>query len=225
MTIPKHIDVFVKEMERRKYSETTIKSYSSNIGAFFKFFIEKEHPLHINESDIKNYLGTFSCPNTQRSHHGAIKKYYEICLRQKNKFKYIPYCRSEKKLPIVLSVQEVQRMFDVCENKKHKVILALLYSCSLRSSEVINLKWSNLDRSRKIINIVQGKGNKDRQVGLSKPLIKLLEDYYWEYRSVEYVLNGVVKGTRYSKRSILEVVKKAAQRAKINKDVWTHLMR
>jgi integrase len=78
--------------------------------------------------------------------------YYEICLNQKDKFKFIPYARKEQKLPIVLSVQEIQQMFAVCENIKHKVILALLYSCGLRVSELINLKWAH--RSRMIINVI-----------------------------------------------------------------------
>lgn len=226
MIIPKHIDVFVKEMERRNYSETTIKNYRSNIGLFLNFFKLKEHPLHINEYDIKNYLYTFNIPNTQRSHHGAIKKYYEICLKQKNKFKYIPYCRKENKLPIVLSIEEIQSMFDVCENKKHRLILALLYSCSIRASELINLKWSHIDRSRMIINVVQGKGKKDRQVGLNDKLIALLTEYYKEFKSVEYVLNGQSKRPQYSKESVLQVVKKLARKAKIeNKRIYTHLIR
>jgi site-specific recombinase XerD len=152
MNIPKHADIFVKEMKRRNYCDNTIKNYSSNIASFFKYFDKKEHPLHVNESDIKEYLSTFKCTNTQRSNHGAIKMYYEICLNQKDKFKFIPYARKEQKLPIVLSVQEIQQMFAVCENIKHKVILALLYSCGLRVSELINLKWAH--RSRMIINVI-----------------------------------------------------------------------
>ena len=226
MNIPKHIDVFTKEMERRNYAKSTIKCYASNIGAFFNYFKDKEHPLHLNEQDIKQYLGQFDEPNSQRSHHGAIKKYYEICLNQKNKFKHIPYCRKNKKFPIVLSQDEIQRMFKVCENKKHKVILALLYSCSLRVSELINLKWKDIDRSRMIINVIQAKGNKDRQVGLNDNLIELLKDYWYEYKSKIYVFNGQNDVSQYSKKSVGEVVKQLAIKAGIcNKRVYTHLMR
>lgn len=91
MNIPKHIDIFVKEMQRRNFAKMTIKNYASNLGCFFDYFKHKEHPLHLNESDIKEYLGTFKEANTQRSHHGAIKKYYDICQNQPEKFKYIPY--------------------------------------------------------------------------------------------------------------------------------------
>lgn len=125
MNNPKYIDEFVKEMKRRNFAETTIKNYRNNLESFFKYFERKEHPLHINETEIKEYLGQFSEPNTQRSHHGAIKKFYDICIGQPEKFKYIPYARKNKKLPIVLSQEEVQKMFSVCENLKHKVILAI----------------------------------------------------------------------------------------------------
>lgn len=224
MNFPKYEQSFIKEMQRLNYSCETIKNYVSCLRMFFNHFQKKEHPLHINEADIKEYLGKFTVTNTQRSQHGAIKKFYAICMNQKEKFKYIPYARKEKKLPIVLSQQEVQSMFSVCENLKHKVILALLYSCGLRVSELINLKWQHIDRSRMIINIIQAKGNKDRQVMLVENIIPLLENYYRAYRSKEYVLNGQFS-LQYSERSVGEVVKQLAAKAGIKKRVWTHLMR
>jgi integrase/recombinase XerD len=118
----------------------------------------------------------------------------------------------------------MQRMFDVCDNLKHKMILSILYACGLRVSELINLKWSNIDRSRMIINIIKGKGNKDRQVMLPEVLIPLLEKYYREYKSKEYVFNGQ-NSLQYSDRSVLQVVKNLAGKAGISKKVCTHLMR
>ena len=225
MNIPKYIDEYAKEMKRRNYCDNTIKNYKSNLGCFFLFFKDKEHPSHVNEQGIKLYLAKFDEPNTQRSHHGAIKLFYEICMHQPYKFKYIPYCHKSNKLPIPLSQEEVQRMFNVCENTKHKVILAILYSCGLRVSELLNLKWQHIDRSRMVIHILQAKGKKDRQVMLPEDLIPLLEKYYREYKSTVYVLNG--QGSlQYSSRSVGEVVKDLARKAEIkNKRVYTHLMR
>jgi len=119
-------------------------------------------------------------------------------------------------------------MFSVCENLKHKVILGMLYSCGLRVSELINLKWNHVDRSRKVINIIQAKGNKDRQVGLPEDIIELLTDYWKVYKSKEYVLNGQFpeKQLQYSDRSVGEVIKQLAEKAKIfNKKVHPHLIR
>ena len=223
MNISEHITFFEQEMKRRNFGQQTIENYSSCLKKFFGQST-KDHPKNINESDIRNFLSSFTTPNTQRAYHSAIKKFYEICLGQKEKFKYIPYCRTDKKLPIPLSQSEVQRMFDVCENMKHRVIMCLLYSCGLRVSELINLKWSHIDRSRMIINIVAGKGKKDRQVMLSEKIIPILEDYWHEYKSKEYVLNGQTE-IQYSERSVGEVVKQLAEKAGINKRVYTHLMR
>lgn len=223
MNISEHINKFIQEAKRRNYSDRTIENYVSNLKSFFKWST-KDHPKNINEQDIKSYLYLFSEPNTQRSHHGAIKLFYNICLGQKEKFKYIPYAKKSKKLPIVLSREEVQKMFSVCQNIKHKVILALLYSTGIRVSELINLKWKHIDRSRMIINIIQAKGKKDRQVMLSPDLIILLEKYYRNYKPKEFVLNGQFQ-IQYSDRSVNNIVKSLARKAGINKKVYTHLMR
>lgn len=223
MDISKHTSDFIKEMKRRNYSNQTIDNYASCIRKFFGEST-KEHPLHINESDIKHFLGKFDEPNTQRAYHSAIKKFYLICMNQKEKFRYIPYAKKSSKLPIVLSQDEIQKMFDVCENLKHKVILGLLYSAGLRVSELINLKWQHIDRSRMIINIIQAKGRKDRQVGLNETIIPLLEKYFHQYKPKEYVLNGQNQ-LQYSERSVGEVIKQLGEKAGIKKRVYTHLIR
>lgn len=223
MYIAEHTNKFIQEMKRRNYSQNTIDNYSSCIKYFFSQS-KKDHPKNINEQDIKDFLGMLTQTNTQRNYHSAIKKFYDVCLGQKEKFKYIPYARQDGKLPIVLSVDEIQKMFSVCENLKHKVILSLLYSTGMRVSELINLKWHHIDRSRMIINIIQAKGNKDRQVGLPEILIPLLEKYWREYKTVNYVLEGQFK-EQYSSRSIGEVIKQLATKACLNKRVYTHLMR
>lgn len=223
MNVSEHIQFFAQEMKRRNFSNNTIANYESAATKFFSQS-KKDHPKNINETDIREFLSKFSEPNTQRHYHSAIKKYYEICLNQKQKFKYIPYARKDNKLPIVLSQEEVQRMFDVCDNLKHKVILALLYSTGMRVSELLNLKWSHLDRSRGVINIIAGKGKKDRQVPFATELIELLEKYYREYKSKEYVLNGQ-SSLQYSSTSVGQVIKQLADKAGINKRVYTHLMR
>jgi integrase/recombinase XerD len=226
MNIPKYIDLYRNEMERKNYGEKTITNYASCIRKFLSRYNNVvSEPIKINEQQIKEYLSEFKCPNSQRSNHSAIKCFFKYTLKQPNKFKYIEYCRKDKKLPIVLSVEEIQKMFNVCENKKHLVILSLLYSCGLRVSELLNLKWDHVDRSRMIINIISGKGKKDRQVMLDSKLIPLLIEYWREYKPKEYVLNGQFD-IQYSQQSVLQVVKQLAKKAGIeNKRVYTHLLR
>ena len=226
MNISEHIHKFEQEMRRRNFAKNTVENYTGCVKVFLEK-IQKDHPKNVNEADIRQFLQTYSTVNTQRNYHSAIKLYYEICQHQKNKFKYIPYARKNKALPIVLSQDEVQKMFDVCENLKHRVTLALLYSAGLRVSELINLKWEHIDRSRMIINIVGAKGNKDRQVMLAPELLPLFVDYYRAYKPQQYVLNGQFpeKDLQYSDRSVLNVIKQLASKAGISKRVYTHLMR
>ena len=107
MNISEHINHFEHEMKRRNYSSQTIEIYTSCLKVFFGQS-KKDHPKNINESDIRDFLSGIPVTNTQRGYHSAIKKFYEICLHQKDKFKYIPYARKESKLPIVLSVAEIK---------------------------------------------------------------------------------------------------------------------
>lgn len=214
---------------RLKYpSIKTQENYQSSVGTFLKCFEKEADPQHIKTEQIKEWLLTFQTINTRNHKLCAVKSFYEITVGMPLKLEKIPYSKKDKKLPIILSVEEIQRMFTACENLKHKVILALLYSAGLRVSELINLKWTHIDRSRMIINVVQGKGKKDRQVMLSADLIPLLEKYWNEYRPKEYVLNGQFpdKELRYSDRSVGEVIKQLAAKAGLdNKRVYTHLIR
>ena len=224
MNIPNYISKYRKELEFKKYGKNTIDNYISYLNKFLNYFHDRKDHERINEQDIKTFLMQFNESNTQRAYHSAIKTFYKYVCRQPNKFKYIEYARKSNKLPIVLSVKEIQSMFSVCENLKHKVILSLLYSAGLRVGELINLKWSNIDISRMIINIIQAKGKKDRQVSLSEDLIPLLEKYWNEYKPKEYVLNGQFS-IQYSERSVNEVIKQLAEKAGIKKRVYAHLIR
>lgn len=226
MNIPKYVELFRKEITRKGFRQATIKNYVSCVEVFLKYFNHKEtEPVKINEQQIKDYLATFKTQNTQRANHSAIKCFYLYTLKQPNKFKYIEYCKRDRNLPIVLSVAEIQKLFNACTNIKHKAILSLLYSAGLRVSEVINLKITNIDSSRMIINICDAKGGKDRQVMLNQSVLELLRTYYKMYKPKEYLFNGQ-NSLQYSSRSINEFLKTYADKAGIeNKRVYAHLMR
>lgn len=171
MNIPKYLESYRNDLVLKNYSINSIDNYVSQVNCFLKRFDKSfTEPSKINELSIKEWLLESNSINGRKHRISAVKLFYHFTIKQPLKFKHIEYPRSDKKLPIVLSVQEIQRMFNVCENVKHKVILSLLYSCGLRVSELINLKWVHIDRSRKIINIIQAKGNKDRQVMLADSL-------------------------------------------------------
>jgi len=224
MNLEKWINRYKTDCAMRYNSDATKENYTSGVKSFLVKFDKYSEPKEIPTQEIKEYLLTFKTINTRKHNICAIKSFYQLTVGMPNKIDKIPYPKADKKLPIVLSVDEIQKMFTVCENLKHKVILALLYSCGLRVSELINLKWSNIDRSRMIINIIQAKGKKDRQVMLTPELLPLLEKYYLKYKPKEYVLNGQTS-LQYSDRSVGEVIKQLAEKAGISKRVYTHLMR
>lgn len=224
MDCRKWSDKYSTDCKLKYNSIATQNNYISCVNKFLLHFNNYREPKEVPNDSIKNYLLSFKTINTRKHNLCAVSSFYKITVGMPSKISKIPYPKNDKKLPVVLSVEEVQRMFDVCENLKHKVILSLLYSCGLRVSELINLKWSNVDRSRRVINILNAKGGKDRQVMLAEPLIPLLTEYYRKYKSKEYILNGQFE-PQYSSRSVLEVIKQLGFKANINKRVYTHLMR
>lgn len=226
MNIGKYIQRYSEDLKLKNYADNTIKNYCSQVELFLKHFEPvATKPSEISERQIKTWLLQANTINSRKHRISAVKLFYELTGKQPLKFKYIEYPRSEKKLPIVLSQKEIQAMFTECENLKHKVILSLLYSCGLRVSELLNLKWEHIDRSRMIINIIAAKGKKDRQVMLSKSLVPLLIEYYRHYKPKEYVLNGQFS-LQYSETSVNQVIKQLAKKAGIdNKRVYTHLIR
>lgn len=226
MNIGKYIQQYSEDLRLKNYAENTIKNYSSQVELFLKNFQQvATKPSEISEKQIKSWLLQAKTINSRKHRISAVKLFYELTGKQPLKFKNIEYPRSEKKLPIVLSQVEIQRMFSACENLKHKVILSLLYACGLRVSELLNLQWKHIDRSRMIINVIAAKGKKDRQVMLPRNIIPLLENYWRIYKSKEYVLNGQFS-LQYSETSVNQVVKQLARKAGIgNKRVYTHLIR
>lgn len=225
MNIGKYVELYSEDLKLKNYSENTISNYSSQVKLFLEYFNNiATKPSEISEKQIKQWLLLANSINGRKHRISAVKLFYKLTGKQPLKFKHIEYPRSEQKLPIVLSQDEVQKMFDVCDNLKHKTILALLYSCGLRVSELINLRWTNIDRSRNIINIIQGKGQRDRQVMLDPSLIPLLEKYYNCYKTKDYILSGQFS-EKYSKGSVGQVIKQLGSKAGVKKRVWTHQMR
>lgn len=224
MDIRKWHDKYSIDIELLYNSEATKKNYKSQVFSFLTYFKNEIEPKSIDNEKIKLWLLEAQTINTRKHRLCAINSFYKTTIGMPSKIQKIPYPKSDKKLPIVLSQEEVQRMFDVCENLKHKAILALLYSTGIRVSELINLKWSHIDRSRGVINIIEGKGKKDRQLPLDDQLIEVLIKYWKQYQSNEYIFNGQFS-LQYSSTSVLQVVKQCAIKANINKRVYTHLMR
>lgn len=145
---------------------------------------------------------------------------------------HLPEIKEDKKLPVVLSKQEVWRMLNGCKLLKHKILIGLLYGCGLRCMEVRSLRLADLDFDRLQLKVVQGKGKKDRYVPLSAHLVRGLKSYINAEKPTEYLFGGMINGTvggdfdsRYSQKGVQWAVKEAAKRAHISKVVCVHTLR
>lgn len=193
-------------LEAADYAKSTINSYTSLLGVFLSRF-NTDHPTKINSQQIIQFIGEQKCTSTKKQYRGVIKHFYDM-LGQPKKLKFVPYPKGEKKLPKVMSRDEVNERLSKIQNLKHKSICALLYGCGLRVSEVINLKCNHILSDQKKIFIQGAKGKKDRYVGLPDDLLELLREYYLQFKTDKpngFLFNGQFK-PKYSSGSIRNIV-------------------
>lgn len=132
--------------------------------------------------------------------------------------------RKQKKLPIVLSKEQVKSVINNTNNIKHKCIVSLLYFSGLRRSELLNLKINDIDSSRMLIHIIDAKGNKDRYTILSQNALADLREYYKQWKPKEYLFEGL-KNMPYSGSSVGKIITATAIKAGIRKKVTPHTLR
>jgi|TARA_B110000438_G_scaffold300071_1_gene351622 site-specific recombinase XerD len=211
----------------RRYSPSTVSTYLNCLKHFFQFF-EAKKTENLTKEELLLYIESLVnkgySKSTQNQYINAIKFYYEKYLNREKEYYYIDRPIKDKKLPVVLSKEEVQLIFNQLHNLKHKTILVLIYSCGLRISELINLKINDIDNKRMLIQIRNSKGNKDRQVKLADQILILLRKYFITYQPKQYLINGL-NGHKYSSASIQKIIKRAAHKARISKNVTPHTLR
>lgn len=218
---------YLQKLELKKYANNTVKAYVSCFERFINYYKGKEIDT-LNEFDIRRYIQMLIQKRHSTSYINqainSIKFYYEIVLGMPNRFYEIERPRKEKKLPVVLSKEDVFRVIASTNNLKHKCIVSLLYSAGLRRSELLNLRPENIDSKRMVIRVVGAKGNKDRYTLLSKKLLVDLRLYYKEYQPKEYLFEGM-KGRKYHANSVFKIVSSAGERAGILVKVSPHVLR
>lgn len=224
MDVGKATETFIQRMHSKNWSKSTVDNYASQLRCFLNEFKSKPKAKEISANEIEKYLLSKVQVNTRKHARCAIQAFYTLVICQPMKLAHIPWPKKERKLPQPIDASDVQAMLKCCNNLKHKAIIALLYGCGLRVSEVINLKIENIDSKKNIINIIAGKGKKDRQVMLDASLLDLLRKYYIAYKPKEYLFNGQFD-LQYSERSINQFLKKYAEAAGIKQHVHAHLLR
>jgi len=178
-----------RELLSRKYSYKTVKAYIYFNRDFRNF--TRKNALEITDNDMKEYLVYLSekkeaSTSTLNQAINALKFYYGNIL--KRKFVYeVKRPRKDKKLPVVLSKEEVVKILDSVDNIKHKAILMLVYSAGLRVGEVVKLKPEDIDSKRMLIYIKGSKGRKDRYTILSDTALQTLREYWQKDRPQKWL--------------------------------------
>ncbi len=221
-------DGYLEKLERKRYSEQTIRTYTGYFSDFATHFSGRNLE-DITIEEINRYiLGLIRdreiSHSQQNQRINAIKFYYEKVLGREKLYFEVERPRKELKLPDILSKEEIASMIDKTDNLKHKCLIVMIYSCGLRRSEIIEMKISDIDPGRMLIKIRGAKGKKDRYVQLAKGALSMLEQYYKEYKPKVWLFEGQ-KGGQYSAESIISIVKQAGRRAGIRKNIYPHILR
>jgi site-specific recombinase XerD len=209
-------------------SRLTFREYSRRLAAISLYY--NKLPENMNDDELRSYLSHLI--NSDKNHSLSIFKHTVYSLRYYYKLKgmasqiKLPHIKHERKLPVVLSKDECKLIFSLTKNHKHKTILMLVYSAGLRVSELINLKWSNIDADRMMLLIKRSKGNKDRYVPLSEVIMNELLMYLPLHKNSEYVFISTQNREKMSTTGIRFLMQQAVKRAKIIKEgVCLHTLR
>lgn len=155
----------------------------------------------------------------------ALRFLYKITLRRPWNDDDIPMPKRPLKLPIVLSPEEVVRFLACVASTKHRAILTTIYASGLRVSEAVALRLADIDSSRMVLRVDQGKGRKDRYVMLSPRLLEVLRDYWRIERPKPWLFPGDGAGRHITKNAVEQACQKAQRACGIDKPVTPHSLR
>ena len=230
MDIERLLVKFEQKLILQRYSPNSIRNYISAVRNFLEVAEKKfSHPNELDEASIEKYvlwkvqkhkIGS----SYQRMIIASIDKFYTSVFNKQLNIKHLYPSRKSYSLPNYLTTIEVKKLIAGVMNLKHRCIIKLLYGSGLRLSELLHLKLTDIDSKSLIIHIRKSKGNKDRVVMLSNALLDELRIYFINYKPVDFLFEGQ-SGGMYSAKSVQVIVKNAASKAGIKKQVTPHTLR
>jgi integrase/recombinase XerD len=221
-------DEMKMDMELKNLSLRTMETYLGCVRGFATHYGKPPDEMGYNE--IRDYLYYLlkdkkASQSAVNQAYSALKFLYQTTLRREWDTFKIPRCKMRKRLPVVLSGHEIERLFSVTGNLKHRAILMTIYSGGLRLGEATNLRVSDIDSERMTIRVRQGKGNKDRYTLLGRRTLEILRVYWKVYRPVERLFPSRRLDQPISHSSVQRVFKGALHKAKIKKQASVHTLR
>ncbi|MDP5077123.1 MAG: site-specific integrase [Nonlabens sp.] len=219
---------FARLLEIKRYAPNTINSYHGSLIAFQKYIGNK--PLQeLSTYKLLHEIGEVVLHKklaytTHKQLIGALKLYLMEIHNREIDFSTVYPKTQPRPLPVVLSLQEVKKVLDASTNLKHKCMLTMVYALGLRSGELINLKITDIDKTRRQIHLKNAKGGKDRILPYPDSMRELLKAYYLEFKPQTYLFNGQ-NAPQYAPESLRQVFIKACVKARIKKTVTLHSLR
>ena len=224
--------VMLEELQRRNFAATTITTYLKAVEQFARYF--KCRPDRLNHTHLRTYQVYLLrerklMPHTVRLHVAALRFFFVKTLKRRYLLDDTPYPKAPRRLPSILSVDEVTQVIDAAASLSHRTMLMMLYSTGMRNAELRHLQVADIDSRRMLIHIRQGKGGRDRFVPLSATLLVTLRAYYRWMRPKTWLFPGTVDGWRADKpitpKVLWEACVVAARRAGLRKRCFPHLVR
>ena len=219
---------FIEDLELRNLRENTKRAYVRAVTEFAQFF--GKSPELLGREHIREYLLYLmrekkASESTYRQVLSAIRFLYRTTLGKDWVVAGIPHTKSDKKLPVVMSMDEVERVFNAITSLKHRAILMTAYAGGLRVSDVVSLMVSDIDSGRMMIRIDGGKGRRDRYVPLAKHLLVILREYWKAARPKTYLFPGRKEGRHIATNTVYLACKRATRDAGLKKKISTHTFR
>jgi integrase/recombinase XerD len=224
-----HMLNFRKWLEYKRYSPSTIDSYTESVHTFLCFVYPKT-PEEVVPDDMVRFVNEYVIENGlsysyQNQVVNGAKLFFRELVKSKLDVEKFERPRTQHKLPNVLSKQEISAILKASGNVKHRTMLSLVYACGLRRGEILRLLPTDVDSKRNLLIIRQSKGKKDRVVPISEKIIAMLRSYYDLYRPQTWLFEGHEAGEQYSEQSLQSVLKQALSKAAIRKPVTLHWLR
>lgn len=222
------LDRLTRELAQRNFAASTRDNYTSALKAFLT--AHPGSPSRLGPDAIGRYL--LECKedrslgaSTVNLILAALVFFYQHVLKAPHCIAGIPRLKEDKKLPSVLGVTKVKDLLESLANEKHRMMLSLAYGCGLRVSEVVRMKWADLDFERSVLYVRLGKGHKDRVVMLPTSLVEDLNGYRQRNQPITYLFESHLAGKPLSKRTVQAVFEKACEKAGIVHKGGIHSLR
>ena len=217
------------DFELRGLSKSTLDEYLTKAKLFQDHFDKPATELDVEDvRQFLHYLSTVKklAPESVNSYNSGLRFLYGVTLNASLDPRQIPRHRKPHKLPDILTKEEIQTLFNACDNLRDKCILMTLYGAGLRLSEVASLKVSDIQSDKMQLFIRNAKGSKDRYAILSQANLEMLRAYWKAYRPKEWLFHSRNNtGTHITPRSVQNLFRKYINKAEINKNVTVHTLR